>query len=162
VAKKIVLSALALLGLWLAGRGLVRFLASDETKIRWLVEQMETGYNEGKPGTCVGPLAKGWRHEGYELDREMLLGGLFQAARDRDKETRALRSQVALEPDSLVITVDGARATLTAEARFRRLRAGKWQDTWHLAIEAELEDGEDGWEIVQSRHTDLAGTQLGR
>jgi hypothetical protein len=160
--KKVLLSALALAALYLGIGGLVRFFASDETKIRWLVEGMEEAYDAGRPGSCVGPLARDWRHDGYSLDREMLLGGLFQAARDRDRETRELRTRVDVEPGSLEIAVDGERATLAAVARFERLRAGEWQESWRARIEAELVDGDEGWEIVKSRHEDLAGTHLGR
>lgn len=162
MAKKIALVLLSLAGLYLGTGLLIRFFASDETKIRWLVEQMEEAYNAGRPGSCVGPLAKDWSHEGYSLDRQLLLGGLFQSARDRDRETRQLRSRVEVDESALRIAVTGPRATLATEATFSRLRAGKWEESWRLALEAELEDGPDGWKFVTSRHTDLAGTQLGR
>jgi hypothetical protein len=74
MAKKLILGALALAALWLGSGLVIRFFASDETKIRWLVETMEEAYNAGRPGTCVGPLAKGWRHEGHGVDRETLRG----------------------------------------------------------------------------------------
>lgn len=162
MARKLLLSLLALGALYLGLGPVLRLFASDETKIRWLVEQMEEAYNAGRPGSCVGPLAKDWRHEGYALDREMLLGGLFQAARERDKETRQLRSRVAVDEHALVIVVDGGHATLQVPATFSRLRGGQWEEAWRLAVTAELEHGDDGWKIVRSRHTDLAGTQLGR
>ena len=162
MARKILLSLLALAGLYLGVGLVVRFLASDETRIRWLIEQMEEAYNDGRPGSCVGPLARDWKHEGYSIDREMLLGGLFQAARERDKETRQLRSRVEVDEDALEIALDGERATLATEAVFSRLRAGQWERTWHLRIQAELVDGDEGWKIVKSRHEDLSGTHLGR
>ena len=161
--KKILLIAGAAVALFLAGRWLVRALASDETKIRRLIESMEAGYDEGQPSKCVGPLAQGWRHEGYELDRELLRGALLQTAlQDRDRETKALSTRVDVLPDSIAITVDGETAKLACEAVFSRLRKGTWEETWRFEAEAELVDGEDGWEIVNSRHVDVRGTQLGR
>jgi hypothetical protein len=158
-----VLGALLVLAVLVLGtRGLVRFLAPAEAKIRRLVEQMEDAYNAGKPGTCVGPLARDWRHEGHSIDRQMLLGGLFQAARERDPETRELRSRVAVDDGTLSVTVDGERAELSAEATFSRLSAGEWREAWRARFEAELEHGDDGWKIVRSRHADVAGTHLGR
>jgi hypothetical protein len=162
MAKKILLPLFALVALYLGSGLVIRFFASDETRIRWLVAQMEEAYNAGRPGSCVGPLAKDWRHEGSSIDREQLLGGLFQAARERDKETRQLRSKVEVDEDAVQVSVDGERATLATEALFWRLRAGSWEESWRLRIEAELEDGDEGWEIVRSRHQDLAGTHLGR
>lgn len=160
--KKILLALLLAAGLTLAAGPIADLFRSDESRIRALVARMEAAYNAGKPGTCVGPLAKGWRHEGYSIDREQLLGGLFQASRERDPRTRQLRSRVEVDEDAVRVAVDGARATLGAEACFWRLRAETWEPVWRLSIEAELEDGEDGWKIVRSRHVDLQGTQLGR
>ncbi len=160
--KKLFLALVALLALFFASRSLIRFLASDETKIRRLVAEMEEAYNEGRPGACVGPLAKGWRHEGYSIDRELLLGALFQAARERDMATHQLKSRVEVDEDAAQVHVDGERATLSIEATFSRLRAGQWGQSWRLRVEAELVDGDDGWEIVKSRHEDLTGTLVGR
>lgn len=162
MAKRILFALIALVVLFLGARSLLRFFSSDETKIRRLVAQMEEAYNAGKPGSCVGPLSKDWRHEGYELDRELLLGALFQAARERDKETRQLRTRVEVDEQAVVVTVDGEHATLATEATFFRLRAGAWEESWRMRIEAELSDGDDGWEIVKSRHQDERGTHLGR
>ena len=162
MAKKILLPLFALLSLYFGAGFLIRFFASDETKIRWRIADMEEAYNAGRPGACVAPLARDWHHEGSSIDREMLLGGLFQAARERDKQTGGLRSRVEVDEDAAQIAVNGARATLAVEARFSRLRAGAWEDAWRVRFEAELVDGDDGWQIVKSRHEDLAGTHLGR
>lgn len=160
--NRIFLGALVLASLYFGYGHALRFFAAEETKIRWLVEQMEEAYNHGKPGSCVGPLARSWRHEGSEIDRQMLLGALFQTARDREKDTRQLRSRVEVDEEAAQVVVDGERATLALEATFSRLRQGQWSETWHARIEAELVEGEDGWEIVRSRHEDVRGTHLGR
>jgi hypothetical protein len=161
LVKKIALGLVALAALYLGCRWLVRALASDETRIRWLVERMEQGYDEGDPGDCVGPLAADWRHEGYELNRELLFGGLLQIAmQERERETRELLTRVELS--GLRISVSGDTAELECEAAFSRRRRGEWQETWRMRAWAELVDGDDGWEIVRSRHQDLRGTELGR
>jgi hypothetical protein len=162
MARKLLLFALALGALYVVGAWLVDLLTSDETKIRRLVAGMEEAYNAGRPGSCVGPLAKDWRHEGHEIDRELLLGALFQVARDRERETKQLRTRVEVDEGAADVTVDGERATLACEAVFARLRAGQWSESWRVQVEAELADGDDGWEIVKSRHRDLSGTHLGR
>ena len=101
-------------------------------------------------------------HEGHSIDRQLLLGALFQAARERDRETRELLSKVEVDEDAAAITVEGERATLACEALFSRLRRGTWEEAWRARFTAELVDGDDGWEIVRSRHEDLRGTHLGR
>jgi hypothetical protein len=160
--KPIVAVVLALVTLYLGAGFVMRFFASDETKIRWLIEGMEEGYNSGSPSACVEPLALDWRHDGSEIDRRLLLGALFEAARDRDKATRALRTKVEVDEQAATITVEGERATLATDAVFSRLVAGTWKETWRAHFEAELAGGDHGWEIVQSRHLDQSGTHLGR
>ena len=162
VLKKITL-ALVTLTLLYAGVGfVVRCCTSDETRIRQLVAGMAEAYDSGHPGECVAPLARDWHHEGYEFDRELLRGALFQTSMERDPETRALLSKVTLDANAAVVTVTGAHATLACEATFARFRRDVWEDTWRLHVEAELTKGDDGWKITKSRHQDLRGTQLGR
>jgi len=145
------------------GSGIVlRWFASDETEIRWLVESMEENYNVGDPSGCVEPIAAGWQHAGTELDRRMLFGALLRIAQERERETRRLRSRVEVDEAAATIAVEGERATLSVDAQFLRRKGDDWQPAWHVRITAELADGDDGWEVVTSRHEDLAGTHLGR
>ena len=160
--KRILLALAGLLFVYLGVGYLIHLLASDQTEIRWLVEDMEEAYNTGDAGDCVAPLARNWRHEGYELDRQVLLGAVFQASRERDRSTHEMLTRVEVAEDSIQVAVDGERATLTVEAVFWRLRKGAWEETWRIRVEGELADGEDGWKIVKTRHSDLRGTHLGR
>jgi hypothetical protein len=162
--KKFTLAlALASLPLAYLGSGVVRrWLASDETEIRWLVADMEEAYNAGDPSGCVEPIAAGWHHAGNELDRRMLFGALLQIAQERERETRELRSRVEIDEEAATITLAGERATLVLDAQFQRRKGAEWQPSWQVRITAELVDGDDGWEIVASSHEDLAGTHLGR
>jgi len=162
VARKLVPALLALAALYLGVAWLVELLTPDDTKIRRLVAQMEDAYNRGDPGDCVEPLARAWRHERYELDRQLLFGALLQAARERDRETRELPTRVTIDEDAASIDVQDDQATLALEALFERRRGGEWRASWRIRVEAELADGDDGWEIVKSRHEDLTGTHLGR
>jgi len=162
--RRILLVLGTVLFVWFAGKWLYHELASDEQKIRWQVERMIEGYNTAQPGMAVGPLDVAWRHEGRgELDRELLRGALFRVAmNDRDRQTRELTSRVELVEDSVAIEVTRDTATLEFEAVFSRKQGTEWNERWRLHIGADLEDKEDGWKIVRSRHEDLRGTQLSR
>ena len=152
-----------MLTVWFGGKALVWALASDETKIRWRVESMFEGYNTAQPRLCVGPLHKDWRHEGYELDRELLRGGLFRVSmQDRDPQTKKLNVRAELVPDSFYVEVKGDQANLEFEGLFFKQREGEWEETWRIQVAGDLEKGEGGWKIVRSRHEDLLGTQLSR
>ena len=63
--QRVLFGFLVLAGLWFGGRALVRFFASDETHIRWAIEDMEAGYNDGDVPDAVRPLAQDWRHAGH-------------------------------------------------------------------------------------------------
>ena len=161
--KRALLVVFALVFLFFLGRWIVIALASDETKIRWLVENMEDGYNEADAGDCIGPLAEDWTHEGYEVERELIRGAILQDyLQDRDRETKKLRRRVDVDHDTLVVEVDGDTARFTVEVTFERLREGEWEETWRMRAQAELQAGEDGWKIHRTRHEDLRGTQLSR
>ena len=162
MVKKVVLALLALVALYVGVRFVVGLLTPDETKIRRLVANMEDAYNRGDPGDCVEPVARDWRHERYEVDRQLLFGALLQTAQERDRETRELLTRVTIDEDAATVDVQDDRATLELEALFERRRAGEWRETWRIRVEAELEDEGDGWQVVKSRHQDLRGTHLGR
>jgi len=161
--KPILLVLLGSVAVFFLGRALVLTFVSDETKIRWLVEGMEEGFNEGDLSDCVGPLHPRWLHEGYSLNREYLKGGLFQAFREeRDRDTGERTSKVEVDEESFYVEVEGEKARLEVEARFSRLRNEAWELTWHIRVSGDLEKGEDGWKIVRTQHDDLKGTQLSR
>ena len=149
--------------LYFVGRWVVLALASDETRIRWMIENMEEAYNEGKAGRCVAPLAKNWTHDSYDgVNRDLVFAVLAREVLGPEAKQRGER-RVVVDPEGLLIEVlDEERASLTAEVDFSRLLEEEWQSRWRARVEADLEKGEDGWRIVRSRHTDLEGTQLSR
>ena len=162
MARKLLLPLLGIVALYLGVGFVVRFFTPAETKIRKRVAHMEDAYNRGNPGECIEPLARDWHHAGYELDRQMLFGALLQTAQERSHETRELLTRVTIDEDAATVNVQDERATLELEALFERRRGDTWHETWRIRVTAELVDGDDGWQIVASRHEDLRGTQLGR
>lgn len=160
--KKLLLALGFALVLYLGVRWVVHALTPDEQRIRNLLVEMEQAYNEGDAGDCVAPLARDWHHEGYELDRRMVLGAVFQASRERDRELGIQLSRVDVDEDGAEVAVAGDHATVSVVATFQRWRKGEWQDSWHFRAHGELVDGDEGWEFVRTRHEDLQGTQLSR
>ncbi len=140
-------------------RGVVLRFVSDETRLRWIVEEMVAGYNDASLGPCVGPIADDWRHgSSTTLDREVLKGGLLrQFWNERDHRTKAFLYRVEVPEDTLSIEVREGEATLDLEARFERLRGATWEPLWHIRIEAELDQLDGDWKIRRSSHEDLEG-----
>lgn len=161
--KQILVILAASVMTFVLGRMLVLAFVSDETKITWLIEEMEEGFNEGDLSECIGPLHDDWRHDDYPVNREYMKGGLFRAFREeRDRETFERTSKVEIVGDGILVEVEDDTARIEVEARFSRRRRDAWEETWHIKVFGDLEDGEDGWKIVRTRHDDVKGTQLSR
>lgn len=167
--RVITIAILLILGS-LGVRLLVSKLVSDETKIRWMLEDMVEGFDEGDSGDTVSGLARTWTHAGRPIDRDMIKGYVF---REWMESSRSSSGQypwdVEIPEDSLTISVaaDGETATIELEAVFSELEGGGdaaavWKPNWHVRIWGDLENTDDGWRIVKSRHEDIQGVMLGR
>jgi hypothetical protein len=160
--KRFLAIALAFAALFLGARWLWHALASDERKIRWLVEGAADGFDEAHSGPVLDALTLDWLHESTPgFDRAVLVDVLralyFQ---ERDPSTRRFRYRVEIDAAALAIAVEGERARLAGEARFDRSLQGEWKPIWRVRFEADLIDGDDGWRVARSRHEDLEGRGL--
>ena len=145
----IVLSAFGL-------RELVLILASDETRITWLVEEMQAGWVDGDVGACTDGIALDWIHAGQtDVDHARLVQGL-RGKFLRERQERVVRG-LEIPAGGLTIAVDGDRATVLCEARFLQVVDGAPRLVWHARLRAELERRDAGWLIVRSEHEDLDG-----
>jgi len=159
--KRLLLAVAVIVVGFLAVRQLVIVLASDETKIEWLIEDMADGFNDAHAGDAVEGLAKDWRHEGSGIDRPTLQAALFQEFRSFGESKRGRETyRVEVLEDLLTIRVDGETATVAGEAEFARAHEDEWSTVWRIRFAAELANGEAGWEIGTSRHENLEGWGL--
>jgi len=159
--KRVLLGLLFLVVALIAVRQVVFLLASDETKIAWLIEGMEEGFNDAHAGRAVEGLANDWGHAGSPIDRSSLQAALFQEFRSFGQSKKGRETyRVTVIEDSLEITVDGDRASIACEAEFARQHEEEWSPVWRIRIDAKLEDGEDGWRFTSSSHEDLVGWGL--
>ena len=65
------------------------------------------------------------------------------------------RYRVDFDWDELEVVGDTASVLVTV--LFERLRGESWETRWKARIEAELRDGDEGWEITRTRHETLEG-----
>jgi hypothetical protein len=158
--RRALLALIALSILVLAAQRACVALASQTTRIRWRLEEMESGFNKAELGPCMRGIAATWRDEEREIGRAELADGLralfFQEV---DPESHAFRLRVGIDRESLAIELDPARegrARVALEALFELLERGAWSATWRVRIEAELtRDAQLGWQVTQSRSTTL-------
>lgn len=157
--KRALLILLALAGLGVAGWRLRIALASDETLIRWRIEQMASGFDRTRLVSVMEGFETDYRDATSGLDRQDVMDALrWTFLQEIDPKTREFRWTVEVPSEAVVVELDPdeperARAALTASFRVRG--EPERPPSWVVAIEGELEKGERGWVFVRSTHETL-------
>lgn len=159
--KRILLGLVLALVAIVVVRQAVRALASDETRIRWMVEEMVDGFNEGSGKRASSGFAETWRYREETLRRDDLRGGLLaEFQRQRSQQARRLTLRASVPESSLAIEVTGDTAHMELELHIEKLRGEVWEPHWTLRAKASLERGDEGWRIVEVSKEDLEGSGL--
>lgn len=157
-----VIAALAI-----AGYAISRALASDETRIRWLIEATIEAFNDSRVGGTIEGLAEEFREETAKLGRDevkLILLHLF--LQERDPQTKDFRFKVvpadklAGREMELKVKFDPAsplKASLTLAVAFCKMQGEAAGPAWTIEVDASLEKKDDGWKVVTSRHKTLSG-----
>ena len=162
--KRILLVLAATLGLFLVGRAIVRALASDETKIRGLVQDMVDGFNRTRMDPILVAFAEGFHDETSGADRPSVreaLGYLFLTA--KDPETKGFPYRVEVEIEKLAVdrsAPDSKAADCDLRARFFDVRGHESTLAWEIAIASHWTHGEYGWRIASTRYDTKSGRML--
>jgi hypothetical protein len=157
--KRAILLVLAAVGLALAVRAVVLGLASDETKIRRVVERMAEGFDRARMAPVLDGLSLDFEDETSGATRrdlgEALAYLFFEAV---DERTKRFVYRVVI--DVRKIAVDGGTATCDLEARFFEMRGGGETAAWDIAVDATLARGPDGWKIRRTKYVSRSGAMI--
>ena len=159
--RKIALILAGLVLTFLAGRAVIRGMATEETKIRWLVQEEVEAFNATSISGCMEVFASEYQETTtglYRADLQRVLLYVFQKFRDRDSR-EFLYHLVA--PDELVDVVLRDQAETMAEADFKVVLSERGVPVWSIRVQAELFRGEDGWRFVSSQHSTVEGARPG-
>lgn len=159
--RKIALILAGLALTFLAGRAVICGMASEETKIRWLVQEEVEAFNATSISGCMEVFASEYQETTtglYRADLQRVLLYVFQKFRDRD--SREFLYQL-VAPDELVDVVLRDEAETEAEADFKVVLSERGVPVWSIRVQAELFRGEDGWRIVSSQHSTVEGARPG-
>lgn len=157
--KRALLLAAAALVLWIGGRAIVRALASDETKIRRLVEAMADGFDRTRMDPVLAGLDREFADETSGATRQDVreaLAYLFFTAKDETTKAFPYRARVEIRS----IEVRRPSATCDADVHFVDLRGGKETPAWDIGLRLELARGGDGWKIEKSKYETRSGRML--
>ena len=152
--------ALALLAI---GKVLWVVFASDETRIRWVLESMEEGFNAPDVGDMLAGLSEGFTVRRKNSSRSVSRDKLAMVLRGQVlREVQGLDSgrprHVVLVDDSIEISTDEKRAQASLELRFFRDAAPESLEVGHVRIRCELSESEEGWTVDRAEYELLSGT----
>ena len=134
-------------------------LVSDSTRIRWLLDEMEDGFNASSARAVVSGLSKDFQEETSRVSSQDIRSFLvYTFLKERDSKTKEFRFRVELgEPQIEVQEPEKKEATVKVRAGFFERRGDRWRVVWEVDIEGDLEKREEGWKIVRSRHATAEG-----
>lgn len=156
----VVLLALAALG----GRWLWRTLASDETKIRWMCEDMLDAFNQTRTTRVLEAFAPQFQDESSGFTREDIHSAcIYVFFNELDPKDRSFALRAELVPEDWSVTVEDGppkRATAKLGARFYDSRGGSERVFWEAHVEGELARGDDGWQWTRTTSVNHSDRRL--
>ena len=162
--RRILLGLAAALLLFLVGRAIVRALVSDETRIRWLVEDMAEGFDATRMDPVLVAFAEGYRDETTGADRSNVREALaYLFLTEKDPRTKAFPYRVEVAITKLAIdrsSPEKPAADCELLARFLDRRGGEEKLAWEVEIVSRWIRGEYGWRIASTRHETKSGRML--
>jgi hypothetical protein len=161
VLRKIAFGLMALAVLWFGGRVLVHALASNETLIRWKLEDACEGFNDARMSPILDFIARDFLDQSSGAHRDDVRAGAAAAFfTEKDPKTRAFPLRAHVVPDTLAITIDEAdkkQAQMRCTIRIVDTSGGGERVVWEFRLNGRLFDGDDGWQLVESRREDDKG-----
>lgn len=155
--------ALVVLGvLAVVVRFAVLALTSDETKIRWAIQDAAEGFGEARANPVLEVLARDFQDETSGYTREDLRGPLAAVFfGEKDPKTRGFPYRLEIADEAIRVAVaDGEpkSATVTFPAKIVDTRGGGRRDAWSFEVDGRMEEREEGWVFVRSTHRTLDGS----
>lgn len=138
--------------------------AEPETQIRWRLEEMFDGFNDGAIGPVMSGIDSDWSDSGSgRISRDELRGALLRLyLNEKHPTTHAFGMRGVLDKDSLSIQVnedDPSRAQLSMQFAIYRMRGEEDVLYWDASLEADLLEGREGWCILRTREVNHAQRQ---
>ena len=160
--RNIGLALVSIAILWLGGRAIYRALASDETKIRWKIEDARQGFENTRMDPILDLFARDYRDESLGFSRDDLRAGLASVFfQEKDPATKGFpfRAEIPAEDLSIEIGADGAQtARVKMRVRIRDVRKGDNGMAWEFRVDAQLANGDDGWRITHTTNDTIRGS----
>jgi hypothetical protein len=186
--RKGLLALIALALVYWGVSALVRAFASDETRIRWVLEEMAEGFNETQLAAATQGVGESFRDDTSGYGKAELIEALrYVFMSSKHPVTRAFPYRLEIPREQLDIELRAARAGEHGEharakflarviepdpapTRAARGAAAADEETesaatsapeprvWDLRVQADFTLTEDGWKLARSTHEKLSGS----
>ncbi|MCE9593981.1 MAG: hypothetical protein K8S98_07305 [Planctomycetes bacterium] len=159
--KRILLAAIGAVVVFVGGRALYRALASDETRIGWVIDDMVEGFNHTRMNPILAGLDASFLDDTYGVDRDTLRAAAAQLFFEAvDPVTKRFLYRVECPVEKLVVADASASATANLEARFFVRNGESEAPAWRASVEGELREQDGDWRFVRSRTTTVEGERI--
>lgn len=137
-----------------------RWLRSDETRIRELIDAMAAGFNDASPSSTVAGLDAAFVDSTTGATQQDVHNALrWLCLTARQETTRAFIYQVVIDQVKTQLAADRQQATSVVRATFHERKDDTLQSVWKVSLSCELVKTE-GWKITRCAHKTLAGKRL--
>jgi hypothetical protein len=155
--KRLLLLLVLGIAVFAGGRALYRSLASDETRIGWLLQDEVDAFNGASVLNLMPHFAADYRDDTAGVDAQMLRGGVAWAWQNQRGANGQFAWHLELPEHAGTVTIDGDAATAVFPLELFDGAGDAAQMVWSLRVDAKLlrKDGE--WWIARSTHQTIAG-----
>lgn len=160
--KRVLLVVVAAVALLLVGRALVRALASHETRIEWVIDDMLEGFNETRMNPILAGLDREFLDDTWGADRETVRAAAAHLFfNELDHQTKKFLFRAEWTKESIAVTGDEApRADVVFETRFFETKGEREELAWRIRVEGEMHLNPDGeWCFARTRTTTVEGAK---
>lgn len=162
--KRILLSAVALVALFFAGRAIYRASVSDETRIRWLLDEMCEGFGATRMAPVTAGLAPEYFEENFGADRELVKAGLAHLFFENRGGDKGFPYRVAWRSEGPTVEPgdedEGRRATMQLQLDFFERKGEAEERRWVVSVDSELIKRDGEWRFVRTASTTVEGRRL--
>lgn len=155
--KRLLLTLILAVAAFFGGRAVYRAMASDETKIGWLLADEAAAFHAASLLNLMPNFAADYRDDTTGLSLQTLRGGVLWAWQNqRDAEDR-FTWHLDLPEGPGEVAVDGDTATATFPLRLYSGSGDEAKLVWGLRVTATLQRQDGEWRIARSSHSTTEG-----
>lgn len=162
--KRIFLILVSAVALYFVGRAIYRASVSDETRIRWVMEDVSEGFAATRMRPILSALDKSFVDQTYGADRALVQAALAQLFFEHRDAQQGFPYRMEWKSSDLTIEpAEGegaARATLKLELTFFE-RVGEVENrAWAVVVDAKMAKYDGDWRFVQTDTTTVEGRRI--